>query len=300
MLNFRCFLLLTAGNSPWPFAHMSKDAGNIDNVTVRGFGEEWQTFDQSVLPPEEARMLFDAYFACFRWDLVSRDSTGFDMGCGSGRWAKILATRVGHLHCIDPSAALAVAKRNLVGLPNVTFHQASVDAVPLPPASMDFGISLGVLHHVPDTGAAIKSCAALLKPGAPLLLYLYYRFDNRPVWFRLLWAFAELTRRIVSRLPYAARVGVTSIIAALAYWPLAQLAKLVRAIGFDPAALPLSFYKDSSFYTMRTDALDRFGTRLEQRFTRKEIEAMFHGAGCSDVRFSDREPFWCACAVRNR
>jgi len=280
---------------------MSNNAGtNIDNVTVQGFGKEWHTFDQSALSPEEGQMLFDAYFACFRWDLVNADSIGFDMGCGSGRWAKILASRVGHLHCIDPSAALAVAKRNLAGLSNVSFHQASVDAVPLPRASMDFGISLGVLHHVPDTAAAIESCAALLKPGAPLLLYLYYRFDNRPAWFRLLWAFAELARRNISHLPYAARVGVTSVIATLAYWPLAKLARVVRATGLDPAFMPLSFYKDSSFYTMRTDALDRFGTRLEQRFTRKEIEAMFHAAGCSDVRFSDREPFWCACAVRNR
>jgi len=34
-------------------------------------------------------------------------------------------------------------------------------------------MALGVLHSVPDTAAAIRSCAALLKPGAPLLLYLY-------------------------------------------------------------------------------------------------------------------------------
>lgn len=38
---------------------------------------------------------------------------------------------------------------------------------------------LGVLHHVPDTQAAIRSCVGLLKPGAPLLLYFYYAFDNR-------------------------------------------------------------------------------------------------------------------------
>jgi len=30
---------------------------------------------------------------------------------------------------------------------------------------------------------------------------------------------------------------------------------------------------------MRTDALDRFGTRLEQRFTRQEVADMLRGAG---------------------
>jgi SAM-dependent methyltransferase len=59
----------------------------------------------------------------------------------------------------------------------VQFHQASVAASGLQPNSQDFGYSLGVLHHVPNTAAAIRSCTELLKPGAPLLLYLYYAFD---------------------------------------------------------------------------------------------------------------------------
>ena len=32
--------------------------------------------------------------------------------------------------------------------------------------------------------------------------------------------------------------------------------------------MPLSFYRDCSFYVMRNDSLNRFGTRLERRFTR--------------------------------
>jgi hypothetical protein len=45
---------------------------------------------------------------------------------------------------------------------------------------------------------------------------------------------------------------------------------------------------------MRTDALDRFGTRLEQRFSRAEIERMMTNAGLSGINFSEREPFWVA------
>ena len=64
-----------------------------------------------------------------------------------------MAPRVGQLHCIDPSSALAVARHALANQPNVQFHQASVAASGLPPNSQDFGTSLGVLHHVPDTAA---------------------------------------------------------------------------------------------------------------------------------------------------
>ncbi len=131
--------------------------------------------------------MFGGYFAVFPSDQLPANAEGFDMGCGSCRWARFVAPRVGRLHCIDPSSALAVAHHTLADQPNVQFHQASVAASGLLPNSQDFCYSLGVLHHVPDTVAAIRSCAALLKPGAPLLLYLYYAFDNRPRWFRWLW-----------------------------------------------------------------------------------------------------------------
>ena len=62
--------------------------------------------------------------------------------------------------------------------------------------------------------------------------------------------------------------------------------------------MPLSTYRYRSFYSMRTDALDRFGTRLEQRFTRVEIEQMMRAAGLTDIRFSEEEPFWVACGRR--
>lgn len=62
--------------------------------------------------------------------------------------------------------------------------------------------------------------------------------------------------------------------------------------------LPLGFYRHLSFYTMRTDALDRFGTRLEQRFTRKQIQSMMESAGLINIRFSDDAPYWCAVGIR--
>ena len=102
---------------------------NIDEQTVDGFGDEWERFDQSELDPEEAQRLFDLYFAVFPWQELPEDAEGFDLGCGSGRWAKWVAPRVGRLHCIDPSSALEVAKRNLAEHLNCEFHSASVDAV---------------------------------------------------------------------------------------------------------------------------------------------------------------------------
>lgn len=272
---------------------------NIDRRTVAAFGDEWSRFDQGRLDDRELAQHFERYFGIFPWETLPAGAHGFDMGCGSGRWAKLVAPRVGQLTCIDPAPdALGVARALLAGHGNVAFLEAGVDSAPLPPASQDFGYSLGVLHHVPDTAAALAACARLLKPGAPFLLYLYYRFDNRPAWFRALWRGSELFRAGISRMPPGAKAVATDAIALGVYWPLARLARLVERAGGNPAPMPLSYYRDASLFTMRTDSRDRFGTPLEQRFTRSEIARMMADAGLVDVRFSEREPYWVALGRR--
>lgn len=272
---------------------------NQDEATVAGFGDEWKRFDQGALAAAESEALFSRYFKRFPWSVLPPEAIGFDLGCGSGRWARLVAPRVSRVHCIDASgAALEVARRNLSALPNCELHLASVDAIPLPDASMDFGYSLGVLHHVPDTAAGLRSCTDKLKPGAPFLLYLYYAFDNRPEWYRALWRFSDILRRATSRSPHAVRYVVSQVLAAAVYWPLARLALLGELLGFDVHHLPLAYYRRSSYYTMRTDALDRFGTRLEQRFTRAQIQRMMELAGLERISFSDDMPYWVALGYR--
>lgn len=274
--------------------------GNIDPLTVDGFGREWATFDQTKLDQSELEGLFEDYFSVFPFETLPDAAEGFDLGCGSGRWAALMAPRVGTLHCIDPSAeALAVARRRLAGQPSARFHLAGVDSIPLPDSSQDFGYSLGVLHHIPDTEAAMRDCVKKLKIGAPFLVYLYYGFDNKPAWFRRIWKGSDAVRKVVSRLPFRARKSVTDVIAISVYWPLIRFASLAERLGADVSSFPLSAYRGNSFYTMRTDALDRFGTRLEQRFTRAQIDEMMIRCGLERIRFREDTPYWVACGHRS-
>jgi SAM-dependent methyltransferase len=274
-------------------------AANLDPQVVADFGAEWSKFDQSVVTTEELTRIFESYFAVFPWERLPPDAEGFDAGCGSGRWALLVAPRVGKLHCIEPSReALKVARRKLANCPNVEFHGVAVHEMPMPEASMDFGYSLGVLHHIPDTRRALRDCAAKLKPGAPLLVYLYYALENRPTWYRGLFRLVDLTRRVISRLPHPLKYLVSQLIAGLVYWPLARSAAVLESSGIAVDRLPLAQYRDKSLYTMRTDALDRFGTRLEQRFSRAEIMTMMGDAGLADLCVHEGPPYWCVVGYR--
>ncbi len=273
---------------------------NVDHDVAAGFGDEWTRFDQSALSLEEKQRIFREYFDIFPWDKLPATAEGVDFGCGSGRWASVVAGRVAKLTCMDASdAALTVARRNLSAFTNCDFIHGSIGDMPaVKEDSLDFGYSLGVLHHMPDTAAGLASCVAKLKPGAPFLVYLYYRFDGRPWWFKALWRTSELGRAFISRLPYGPRYMMSQAIAALVYWPLARLARLFEKMGLPVEGLPLAYYRSKSFYVMRTDALDRFGTRLEQRFTRPEIESMMRAAGLDQIIFSNHAPYWCAVGIK--
>ena len=267
---------------------------NEDTKTVDSFADEWSRFDQKRVSSQESKKTFDEYFSVFPWDELPENSEGFDMGCGSGRWAAWVAPRVAKLNCIEPSGAIEVAKNNLFNYQNITFYRASVGENSLDHNTQDFGYSLGVLHHVPETEKAIKSCVELLKPGAPLLLYIYYSFDNKNFLFYLIWWLSDLLRKIICNFNPLVKNIITDIIAFFIYWPLAKISYLMDNLGFSVVHIPLSYYRKHSFYTMRTDSRDRFGTPLEKRFTKSQITKMMESAGLEDIKFSDKEPFWCA------
>ncbi len=273
---------------------------SLDQKVIEGFGDEWSRFDQSVLSRQDHEEMFQAYFSTFPWKALPEGSVGFDLGCGSGRWAKLVAPRVGELHCIDPSTeALAIAKKNLADQRNCRFHLASVEDIPLADSSADFGYTLGVLHHIPNTEFGLRRCVFKLKKGAPFLLYLYYKFDNRPRWFRLAWKISEAGRFVISRAPFRLRYALSQVIALAVYLPASKLSLLLEKLGYPVDPVPLSYYRDKSFYVMRTDALDRFGTRLEKRFTKEEMRGMMERAGLERITFSERPPYWCAVGYRS-
>ena len=123
---------------------------NRDSKTIKSFGDEWNKYDQSDLSFDDSLRYFNEYFNVFPWHKITKDSVGFDMGCGTGRWAKHIAPKVKLLNCIEPSEALNIAK-NLENHKNIILIRGDVNNPNLVNESQDFGYSLGVLHHIPNT-----------------------------------------------------------------------------------------------------------------------------------------------------
>ncbi len=265
---------------------------NIDALTVASFGEEWTKFSR--FTDDEIERIGDEYFDVVDESILRRDSYVLDLGCGSGRWSRYVAGRCRFVEAVDPSAAVIAAQAQVAELGNVRVTRASVGTLPFEDGIFDFVLCLGALHHIPDTARALEAAVAKLRPGGWILLYMYYALDDRDFVYRLLFRMSDLMRRVIARFPPGLKRVVCDGIAAVVYLPLVVLARGIgMVLGPNVAErVPLHYYADKSWHVIRNDALDRFGTPLEQRFTRTEIAEMMTSCGLVDLRFSDRMPRW--------
>ena len=270
---------------------------NLDQQVIDSFGHEWSAFDYAESETDDALdTQFLAY--CTPIDLTqfnSKSSVAADFGAGSGRWASRLLPHFSLVYALEPSdGANKVLKNKFSKESRMTILQETVGANSIPAGSLDLAMSLGVLHHIPDTGLAIRDVASKIKSGGTFLCYLYYKLENKPVFYRGLFWVSNSLRWVISRLPHAMRRLIAQIIAGAVYLPLARTSKFLGSKGKVVSNFPLHHYADMPFVMLQNDALDRFGTRLEQRFSKKEITVMLDNAGfdLATLKFSDVEPFW--------
>ncbi|MES2504236.1 MAG: class I SAM-dependent methyltransferase [Myxococcota bacterium] len=275
---------------------------NLHAETVAAFGDEWTKFRQ--FSDDCILQCAGSYFDLVNAEMLSSESVVLDVGCGSGRWAQYLSGFVKIVECIDPSTAVDVAKDALInkGIKNVRITQAGIDDMPFPDGSFDFVMCLGVLHHLPRAGEGVVRCVEKLKAGGWFLVYIYYDLENRPYVYRALFRLVTMVRKKISKLPPFFKKALCDVIASTIYYPLAKFSALMNFIGLPAKHLemfPLSFYRDKAFWIMRNDALDRFGTPLEQRFSQNQIREMLEMAGLVNIKFSDKAPYWHAVAQKS-
>jgi ubiquinone/menaquinone biosynthesis C-methylase UbiE len=273
---------------------------NIDEKVVDSFGEEWLKFN--TFSDEEILNAGNQYFDIIDSTIVNKDSYCIDFGCGTGRWSKYLSSKVGFIEGIDPSNAILAAHKLLNKQQNIRLSKASIDNIPFDDNTFDFGMSIGVLHHIPDTKKALRNCVEKIKIGGHMYIYIYYNLDNRGFIFKSIFKISNFIRLIISSLPKFFKKIVCDIIAFLVYIPFVYLGIFFKTIGLKKLAkkTPLNYYQDKSIYIIRNDALDRFGTRLEQRFTKNEIIVMMNDSGLSNIIISNNMPYWHAVGKRTQ
>lgn len=271
---------------------------NIDKKVVDEFGDEWlKFFEQDDALVKKGG---DEYFDILNDTIINSKTYVLDIGCGTGRWTKYLIQKVGFIEAIDPSNAIFAADKLLGKTENVRLSKASIETLPFADGTFDFVMSIGVLHHTPNTHQALIDCVKKVKKGGYFYVYLYYNLENRGFFYKTLFKLSDLVRRIVSRLPRKMKHLICDVLAIIFYMPFISLGRFFKSLGFRNLAnrMPLHGYQNHSFFIIRNDSLDRFGTRLEKRFSSKQIIEMMESAGLTDIVVSPGIPLYHAVGRR--
>jgi SAM-dependent methyltransferase len=180
---------------------------------------------------------------------------------------------------LDGSDAVRSAATNLRDLPNTVTVKATIESMPLAPASFGLVSCLGVLHHLSDPRAGFERLVELLAPDGILVLYLYSRPEGRDVRSAAL-AAARLLRRGTVRMPHRVLKALSAPAAAALYAGFVAPGRFGQRRGIRRlASLPLAFYRGKPVRSLWLDTFDRLSAPIENRYVWAELAPWFAAAG---------------------
>ena len=100
--------------------------------------------------------------------LAGSPRNALDVGCGEGRFCRMLASRDIDAVGVDPTPALIAVARTRD--PRGTYVEAAAERLPFRDRAFDLVVSYLSLIDIPDVEAAIPEMARVLKPGGTLLI----------------------------------------------------------------------------------------------------------------------------------
>lgn len=162
-------------------ANLSKP--NIDDTEVarfRAIAAEWWDPNGKFRPlhqigPVRLEFIRDELLRHFALKPGLKSLTGLrllDIGCGGGLISEPLTRLGGSVTGIDPGAenvAIARAHAEPQGLA-IDYRAVTAEDLVAAGEQFDAVICLEVVEHVPDVGAFLKTCAALVRPGGLMVL----------------------------------------------------------------------------------------------------------------------------------
>ena len=109
-----------------------------------------------------------------------------DAGCGAGQKTEILARLCEQQNVVGLDLGvepLEEAASRFGNRPNLDYVQGNILEPPFRPRQFAYGISLGVLHHTPDTRQAFAAFRQLLKDETACVIWIYPTYKEGHEWW---------------------------------------------------------------------------------------------------------------------
>lgn len=261
---------------------MTTDQERLTARTIEDFGDQWQTFKSNPGFYGEKGLLYDVLGPLVPPQEL-RGARVVEIGSGTGRIVNmLLEAGASHVWALEPSSAMEVLRANTrERSAQITYLHMAGDALPAD-LELDYVVSIGVIHHIPEPLPVLRRAYAALKPGGKLVIWLYGREGNE-----LYLRFAEPLRKLTKRLPHALLLALAvplyllleAYILLCRVLPLPMHAYMVNVPGrFPPKIRFLTIY-------------DQLNPAYAKYYTKAEARALVEAAGFKNVQLYHRHGY---------
>ncbi|MGH9385711.1 MAG: methyltransferase domain-containing protein [Vicinamibacterales bacterium] len=202
-----------------------------------------------------------------------------DAGCGEGidLASAALDPRCEVIGVELSTGGVATSAARTRGLERAHIVQADLLGLPIISGVFDGAYSYGVVHHTPNPPLAIQEIARTLKPGAPLLFYVYEDFSDRAWYWRLALTAVNSMRVVTTRMPPALLMVLCRVLSPVVYVLLTIPSRHFRWAARFP------YRHGTHAWSMVGDLFDRLSAPIEKRYSRAGAAALAESAGLEVV-----------------
>lgn len=251
--------------------------------TINDFGDQWKRYTDNSGYYGSTELFSDIISPL----MLPEDFAGkkvADIGSGTGRIVRMLLNAgAREVIAVEPSAdafntllANTREQAEKIQFLNATGEELQADL------DLDYVVSIGVIHHIPEPDKTVVACLKALKPGGRCLFWLY-GWEGNEAYLRI----AQPLRKITTRMPHAL-LSVLSHILNLGLDLYIQLCRIM--------ALPLRDYILNVIARMAREKryliiYDQLNPQYAKYYRKDEAAALLERAGFSDVRVHRRHGY---------
>lgn len=261
--------------------------------TLHAFSYQWTTFVDNFA---YFRSIYLSFVQPF---LQASDFDGrsvLELGCGSGRPASVASSFGAEVFATDLSEAVETAHAASATYPHLHVVQSDIYRLPFRPM-FDFVYSVGVIQHLPDPPAAMRSITKVVAPGSRLVIWVY---GVRELWYQPI----DWLRKLTVRMPFRVLHGLSIVLAVLSEIVLLVPYRILSRIPFTrelAERIPGRIYAKFPFRENVVGWFDRLGAPVTHYFTRDDVEKMLADAEFEAIEVVARpgaSASWVAQAIR--
>lgn len=246
------------------------------------FGIQWNLYSRTQLdsftglPFSRERL-----FKVTQWPRFMEGQRILEAGSGAGRFTEVLLHTGADLFSFDLSSAVDANWVNNGHHENLHLFQGDILRIPLPRASFDKVLCLGVIQHTPDPERAFRNLVEYVRPGGEIVIDVYTKSLSALMQWKYLLR------------PLTKRIDKNSLLEIVSLWvkrlrPLAvRLARLFGRVG--GRILPIRAYalpglsEEMNLEWSILDTYDMYSPEHDHPQSISTVERWFREAGLCDI-----------------